>query len=220
VAIGDYVLNLNVLAQYGLLDGPLMSIEAKRVFSEPTLNAFMALGRPYWRLLSSHEGVLRDNQALQKKILIPMSQTTMYLPAKIGDYTDFYSSRDHAINMGTMFRGAENALMPNWLYLPVGYHGRSSSVVVSGTNLMRPCGQTQPDDKAPPVFGPSKHLDFELELVRKVYLRFFTMTIIFTKTTQGFFVGPGNSLGKPIPIEEAHEHIFGVVLMNDWSGKR
>ena len=116
----------------------------------------------------------------------------------LGDYTDFYSSREHATNVGTMFRGPENALMPNWLHLPVGYHGRASSVVVSGTPVLRPQGQTKPEDK-PPVFGPCRLLDFELEMA--------------------FFVGPGNPLGEPIPVAKAHEHIFGMVLMNDWSAR-
>jgi fumarylacetoacetase len=123
----------------------------------------------------------------------------MHLPALIGDYTDFYSSREHATNVGTMFRGAANALMPNWLHLPVGYHGRSSSVVISGTQIHRPQGQLCPDETKPPVFGPCNLLDFELETA--------------------FFVGPGNDLGKPININEANNHIFGMVLMNDWSAR-
>jgi fumarylacetoacetase len=123
----------------------------------------------------------------------------MLLPAQIGDYTDFYSSEEHATNVGTMFRGAENALKPNWKHLPVGYHGRASSVVVSGTSVRRPCGQTRPDDDEPPVFGPTKLLDFELEM--------------------GFFVGPGNRLGESIPIERASDHIFGMALVNDWSAR-
>jgi fumarylacetoacetase len=123
----------------------------------------------------------------------------MLLPATIGDYTDFYSSREHATNVGIMFRGVENALMPNWRWLPVGYHGRASSIVVSGTGFRRPSGQLCPDETLPPVFGPSRLLDFELEV--------------------GFFVGPGNPLGEPIPIERAEEHIFGLVLVNDWSAR-
>jgi fumarylacetoacetase len=133
------------------------------------------------------------------RALVLQSEAVMHLPAHIGDYTDFYSSIIHASNVGEMFRGKENALMPNWKHLPVGYHGRSSSVVISGTPLRRPVGQTRPDDSQPPIFGPCKLLDFELETA--------------------FFVGPGNKLGEPIPIEQAHEHIFGMVLMNDWSGK-
>ncbi|RLW03620.1 hypothetical protein DV515_00006401 [Chloebia gouldiae] len=116
-----------------------------------------------------------------------------------GDYTDFYSSRQHATNIGIMFRGKENALMPNWLHLPVGYHGRASSVVVSGTPIRRPVGQTKPDNDKPPVFGACKRLDIELEMA--------------------FFVGPGNKFGEPIPISRAQEHIFGMVLMNDWSAR-
>jgi fumarylacetoacetase len=123
----------------------------------------------------------------------------MLLPARIGDYTDFYSSREHATNVGTMFRGKENALMPNWLHLPVGYHGRASSIVVSGTDLHRPHGQSKADDAAAPSFGPSKMIDFELEM--------------------GYFVGPGNELGRRIPAGEALEHIFGLVLVNDWSAR-
>lgn len=117
----------------------------------------------------------------------------------LGDYTDFYSSIHHATNVGIMFRGKENALMPNWRHLPVGYHGRASSVVVSGTSLKRPCGQQRPNDQEPPVYGPSKLLDFELEMA--------------------FFVGKGNELGQPITIDNADEHIFGMVLMNDWSAR-
>uniref|UniRef100_A0A3B5MHA5 Fumarylacetoacetase n=1 Tax=Xiphophorus couchianus TaxID=32473 RepID=A0A3B5MHA5_9TELE len=116
-----------------------------------------------------------------------------------GDYTDFYSSKDHATNVGIMFRGKENALMPNWLRLPVGYHGRASSLVVSGTPIRRPCGQMRPDQTKPPIFGPSKQLDLELEMA--------------------FFVGGKSQLGEPIPINKAHEHIFGMVLMNDWSAR-
>jgi fumarylacetoacetase len=128
-----------------------------------------------------------------------MREVEMLLPCPILNYTDFYSSREHATNVGTMLRGAQNALQPNWLHLPVAYHGRASSIVVSGTDLHRPCGQTKADDAPAPTFGPSRNLDFELEM--------------------GFFVGPGNELGKPIPIAEAREHIFGMVLVNDWSAR-
>jgi fumarylacetoacetase len=128
-----------------------------------------------------------------------MADVEMLLPVEIGDYTDFYSSRDHATNVGAMLRGPDNALMPNWLHLPVAYHGRASSVVVSGTDLKRPCGQTRADTAPAPVFGPSRSVDFELEM--------------------GFFIGPGNALGEPIPIERAENHIFGVVLVNDWSAR-
>jgi fumarylacetoacetase len=128
-----------------------------------------------------------------------MADVEMLLPVEIGDYTDFYSSREHAHNVGTMLRGPDKALMPNWLHLPVAYHGRASSVVVSGTDLRRPCGQTKADDADAPIFGPSRNVDFELEM--------------------GFFIGPGNALGEPIPIARAEDHIFGMVLVNDWSAR-
>ena len=123
----------------------------------------------------------------------------MQLPARIGDYTDFYSSYHHAHNVGTMLRGPENALMPNWKWLPVAYHGRASSIVISGAEVKRPHGQTKPPDAATPVFGPSKSLDFELETA--------------------FFIGPGNPLGQSVSIDQAEDHIFGIVLMNDWSAR-
>ncbi|KAL9958442.1 hypothetical protein ACROYT_G035454 [Oculina patagonica] len=204
VAIGEYVLDLSEISD--LFTGPLMS-QRKSVLQEQTLNAFMGLGREAWketrntlqRILSSDEGVLRDNSDLQSRCLIPQNRVTMHLPANIGDYTDFYSSRNHATNVGTMFRGKDNALMPNWVHLPVGYHGRASSVVVSGTPVRRPVGQTRPDDTKPPVFGPCKLLDIELEMA--------------------FFCGPGNRLGEPITMDKAQEHIFGMVVMNDWSAR-
>uniref|UniRef100_A0A674PIT8 Fumarylacetoacetase n=1 Tax=Takifugu rubripes TaxID=31033 RepID=A0A674PIT8_TAKRU len=174
---------------------------------QPTLNAFMALGYEAWQearktlqmLLSANESTLRDDVSLRSSAFVNQSVATMHLPANIGDYTDFYSSKDHATNVGIMFRGKDNALMPNWLRLPVGYHGRASSVVVSGTEIHRPVGQMRPDQTKPPVFGPSQQLDFELEMA--------------------FFVGGQTSLGQRIPIEKAHEHIFGMVLMNDWSAR-
>jgi fumarylacetoacetase len=142
---------------------------------------------------------LRDDAALRGEALVPMAAVVMHLPAEIGDYTDFYSSREHATNVGTMFRGAENALMPNWLHLPVAYHGRASSVILSGVDVVRPSGQTTRGDETTPTFGPSRLMDFELEM--------------------GFFVGPGNALGEPIPVAKAAEHIFGMVLVNDWSAR-
>uniref|UniRef100_A0A3Q2YCM4 Fumarylacetoacetase n=1 Tax=Hippocampus comes TaxID=109280 RepID=A0A3Q2YCM4_HIPCM len=204
VAIGDQILDLSVILS--LFQGPVMA-KHQDVFQQPTLNAFMGLGYEAWKetrrtlqfLLSANESTLRDDCTLRSRAFVPQSAAKMHLPADIGDYTDFYSSRDHATNVGTMFRGKENALMPNWLRLPVGYHGRASSVVVSGTTIRRPMGQMRPDQTKPPVFGPSKQLDIELEMA--------------------FFVGGGNLLGEPIPIEKAHEHIFGMVLMNDWSAR-
>ena len=128
-----------------------------------------------------------------------MGEVEMLLPVEIGDFTDFYSSREHATNVGSMLRGPDNALMPNWLHLPVAYHGRASSVVVSGTDVRRPNGQTKSDASPSPTFGPSRSLDFELEL--------------------GAFIGTGNELGAPIPVARATEHLFGVVLVNDWSAR-
>ncbi|XP_077569602.1 fumarylacetoacetase [Stigmatopora nigra] len=204
VAIGEQILDLSVILS--LFDGPVMS-KNRDVLQQPTLNAFMALGYEAWKetrrtlqiLLSANESTLRDDCSLRSRAFVPQSVAIMHLPADIGDYTDFYSSRDHATNVGTMFRGKENALMPNWLRLPVGYHGRASSVVVSGTPIRRPLGQMRPDQTKPPVFGPSQQLDIELEMA--------------------FFVGGSNPLGEPISITKTHEHIFGMVLMNDWSAR-
>nr|XP_023999680.1 fumarylacetoacetase [Salvelinus alpinus] len=204
VAIGDQILDLSVIKS--LFRGPVLS-NHQDVFDQPTLNAFMGLGYEAWRearrslqqLLSAHETTLRDDVSLRSRAFFHQSSAMMHLPAEIGDYTDFYSSRDHATNVGIMFRGKENALMPNWLRLPVGYHGRASSIVVSGTPIRRPSGQMRPDQSKPPVFGQSKQLDIELEMA--------------------FFVGGGNRLGEHIPIERAHQHIFGMVLMNDWSAR-
>lgn len=197
-AIGDWVVDLGTLEKAGLL--------AIDVFGGDSLNAFMAAGRAVWTdvrsalqsLLSADNPVLRDNEEVRSVSFHHRAHVRMVMPARIGDYTDFYSSREHATNVGTMFRDPDNALLPNWLHLPVGYHGRASSVVLSGTDVRRPKGQTKPGD-GPPVFGPCRLLDFELEL--------------------GFFTGPGNKLGEPIPIEEAADHIFGFVLVNDWSAR-
>src|SRR5262249_35665653 len=152
VAIGDQVLDLSVLEDRGLLNIPALMGKA-RVFNQSSLNVFMALGRRSWQvvrkrltvLLRHDEPTLRDNAALRQAATVPMSEVELLLPVEIGDYTDFYSSREHATNCGTMLRGADNALSPNWLHLPVAYHGRSSSVVVSGTDLRRPQGQTKSD---------------------------------------------------------------------------
>jgi fumarylacetoacetase len=205
VAIGDWVLDLAALAGSGLFDTPLLA--GRSYFDRPALNAFMAAGRPTWQearaairhLLAADTATLRDDAALRGRALLPLATVELLLPCDIGDYTDFYSSREHATNVGIMFRGRENALMPNWLHLPVAYHGRASSVVISGTPVKRPSGQTKADDAAMPSFGPSRLVDFELEM--------------------GFFVGPGNALGRPVPVGEAADHIFGLVLVNDWSAR-
>ncbi|XP_076355313.1 fumarylacetoacetate hydrolase [Tachypleus tridentatus] len=204
VAIGDQILDLSVVKH--LFDGPLMR-DKQHVFEASVLNPLMALGKVAWQeirakiteLLSLSVPTLRDDLALRKHAFVSQNDATMHLPATVGDYTDFYSSIDHATNVGIMFRGKENALMPNWKYLPVGYHGRASSVVVSGTPIRRPNGQTRPNDLEPPIFGPSKLLDIELEMA--------------------FFTGPSTKLGVPIPINQAQDYIFGMVLMNDWSAR-
>jgi fumarylacetoacetase len=205
LAIGEYVLDLAALEERGFFNGPILS--GREVFSKRTLNAFMALGRPAWgearatiqALLQAGNPTLRDDEALRVRALLPMNEVRMHLPAEIGDYTDFYSSRDHASNVGAMFRGKANPLLPNWLHLPVAYHGRASSIVSSGTDIRRPYGQILPEGASDPVFAPSQEMDFELEM--------------------GFFLGPGNDLGAPIPVSEAAEHIFGMVLVNDWSAR-
>uniref|UniRef100_A0A1Y1MCT4 Fumarylacetoacetase n=1 Tax=Photinus pyralis TaxID=7054 RepID=A0A1Y1MCT4_PHOPY len=205
VAIGNLILDLKQISH--LFDGPHLK-NHQHVFQEETLNSFMALEPSAWKearakiqsLLSADNPTLQDNAQLRERALVLQSDATMHLPAKIGDYTDFYSSLHHATNVGVMFRGKDNSLMPNWKHLPVGYHGRASSVVVSGTPITRPHGQTVPVDGAPPVFGSCKLMDFELEMA--------------------FFVGgPPTKLGEPIKIETAQNHIFGFVLMNDWSAR-
>ncbi|MCB0727920.1 MAG: fumarylacetoacetase [Ignavibacteriae bacterium] len=204
-AIGDFILDLSVLQESSLFSDPL--INGKSVFSKEHLNDFMALGnticnqtrKDIQELLEENNPVLRDNENLRLDCLIPVSETEMCMPVDIGDYTDFYSSKQHATNVGIMFRGKENALMPNWLHIPVAYHGRASSVVLSGTEIVRPKGQTKADDAEMPAFGPTKLLDFELEM--------------------GFFVGTGNKLGEPINVNNAGENIFGMVLVNDWSAR-
>ncbi|XP_037689170.1 fumarylacetoacetase isoform X2 [Choloepus didactylus] len=169
VAIGEQILDLSVIKH--LFTGPVLS-KHQDVFDQPTLNNFMGLGQAAWKearaflqsLLSASQARLRDDLELRKRAFTSQDSATMHLPATIGDYTDFYSSRQHATNVGIMFRGKESALMPNWLHLPVGYHGRASSVVVSGTPIRRPMGQMRPDDSKPPVYGACKLLDMELEM--------------------------------------------------------
>ena len=192
--LGDIVIDLAMLDDHGMF--------GKRYgfFADASLNRFMAAGREVWREIRQRLMRLagEEHASLTREALIPVNEVQMHLPVEIGDYTDFYASREHATNVGIMFRGKENALMPNWLHLPVGYHGRASSVVLSGTDVIRPRGQVKPKD-APLEFTASRQLDFELEM--------------------GFFVGKGNNLGEPISIASAQEHIFGMVLLNDWSAR-
>ena len=203
IAIGDHVADLSVLEQ----TMQLPSMDDGNVFSDSSLNRFASLGRDVWRevrcclseLLDVDSPTLRDDEQLRQRVLHKRSDVEMMLPITIGDYTDFYASKEHATNVGTMFRGADNALQPNWLHLPVGYHGRASSVVVSGTPVHRPNGQRKGPDDEVPSFGPSRAIDFELEM--------------------GFVVGSGNRLGDSISVEDAEEHIFGMCLVNDWSAR-
>ncbi|KAI7871190.1 fumarylacetoacetase [Spinellus fusiger] len=207
VAIGDQILDLYEIASAGLLSSVQGLGDAKAVFGQSSLNTFMSLGRPVWRAtrsalqsLLAENSTLEENQELRKHALVPQATAQLHLPATIGDYTDFYSSREHATNVGIMFRGKDNALQPNWLHLPVGYHGRSSSVVVSGTDIHRPSGQRLlSKDNPNPVYGASLKLDIELEV--------------------GWFVGTGNKPGSAIDIKDAKEHIFGMVIVNDWSAR-
>ncbi|VDK55170.1 unnamed protein product [Anisakis simplex] len=205
VAIGDYILDLSEVKH--LFNGAHFDC-TPHVFEQQSLNAFMSLPREAWRearsniqrLLGKQDKTLSGNNELKARAIVPRSEAVMHLPVQIGDYTDFYSSIHHATNVGIMFRGKENALMPNWKWLPVGYHGRSSSIQPSGTSLRRPWGQTKADDAAQPTFGPSKLVDFELEMA--------------------FFVGgPPTEVGETIPVNKADERIFGMVLMNDWSAR-
>ncbi|XP_058080460.1 fumarylacetoacetase isoform X2 [Magnolia sinica] len=205
VAIGDFVLDLSVIAAAGLFDGPLL--KNSDCFLQPSLNKFLGMGRPAWtearmtmqKLLSAGEPTLRDNANLREKSLLPMDKVQMLLPITIGDYTDFFCSMHHAKNCGTIFRGPENPISPNWFHLPIAYHGRASSIVISGTDIIRPRGQGHPSGKSPPYFGPSLKLDFELEMAS--------------------IIGPGNDLGKSVDVNKAADHIFGLVLMNDWSAR-
>ncbi len=204
VAIGDMVLDLSVLEAENLIptteDGP--------VFDLPFLNEFMELGQEAWAELRARlsdllaeggDGALSGNPDLIERALVPMEDVTMHMPFVVAEYTDFYAGKQHAINVGTMFRGAENALPPNWLHIPIGYNGRASSVVVSGTDLHRPLGQLKPPHEEVPHFGPSRRMDIELEL--------------------GAVVGTGSILGEPITTSGADEMIFGYVLLNDWSSR-
>ena len=202
VAIGNDVLDLATLEAAGLLQ-----TGSEPVFNQATLNAFIALGRPVWQqvrarlqqLLSADCAELRDNADLRAKAFYPQAAVAMLLPIEVPGYTDFYSSKEHAYNVGCMFRDPKNALMQNWSELPVGYNGRASSVVVSGTDLVRPSGQIKLQNEERPVFSACRKLDFELET--------------------GFIVGKATALGEPIAIAEAENHIFGMVLLNDWSAR-
>jgi len=185
VAIGDQILDL---AAFGLKTGP-------------TLNGLAAMGRPAWRKIRKDLSRALSSTTQQKKLskyLMPMKRAQLFLPVAIGDYSDFFTGIHHATNMGRMLR-PDNPLLPNYKWVPIGYHGRGSSIVVSGTPVVRPNGQTKAPDQPSPSFGPSRRLDYEVEL--------------------GLVVGPGNRLGQPISLKNALKHLFGVVLLNDWSAR-
>ncbi len=201
VALGEYVIDMQALAATGLMNDLAIDLA---VFSQNYLNPLMALGKKATQKIRTflQTAFAEGNDSLlpyKDSVLLLQSEVEMCLPVYIRDYTDFYSSEEHATNVGIMFRGKENALMPNWKHLPVGYHGRASSIVVSGVNLHRPKGQTRPDDNLPPVFGFSKQVDFELEM--------------------GFLIGKETNLGETVSTEHAEDYIFGMVLFNDWSAR-
>lgn len=198
--IGNTVINLHQLAKMGFFD-----VNAE-VFKSYKLNKFIKLGKAFTRqvrdeissIFSTENAANKDNQKITEA-LYGVEDVEMLMPVRVGDYTDFYSSEQHAYNVGCMFRDPNNALLPNWKYIPVGYHGRSSSIVVSGTPVHRPKGQQKPSDNEPPIFGPCKLLDFELEMAFVTY--------------------PGKPLGDSISTKEADNYIFGMCIFNDWSAR-
>ena len=202
--IGNCAIDMGALQQLGYFDGIELTDD---MFMQDTLNDFISDGKKTWRLVRNrladifdeNNPKLRDNKAHRDIVIFKVEDIEMLLPVQIGDYTDFYSSKEHATNVGKMFRDPENALLPNWLHIPVGYHGRSSTIVPSGIPVHRPYGQTLPNGETAPVFGPSRLVDFELETA--------------------FITADANLMGEPIPVEEAEEHIFGMVLFNDWSAR-
>ena len=198
VAIGNDIVDLYLLAQKGLLG--LNAI----VFDQEDINEFMAQGHSVWtkcrrdlsKLLSSQDSIIQQQVGLA---LVPQTDATLLLPIKVEGYTDFYASKEHATNVGTMFRDPKNALMPNWLHIPIGYNGRASTVVVSGTDVRRPLGQLKSSTASEPHFGPTQKLDIELEM--------------------GAIVGTPNEMGAPLTVAQAQANIFGFVLLNDWSAR-
>ena len=203
--VGDTIVDISALADFGYFDD--LDIDDLTVFYQPFLNDFIALGKLLTGkvrnrlidLFSETNIDLRENQEACDLALVNVAEVKMHMPLKVGNYTDFYASEQHAYNVGVMFRDPKNALLPNWKHIPVGYHGRPSSIVVSGTSIHRPNGQTKDDNKDYPTFGPTTQLDFELEM--------------------GFVIGRGTSLGDSIPVNDAEHYIFGMVLFNDLSAR-
>ncbi len=204
VAIGDQILDL--AASTGVAGFTGLAAAAARAAGAPSLNPLLALGPDHWSalrlqlsgFLASDSPAYRDNRRLAERILVPMADAELLLPAQIGDYTDFYASVYHATNVGSMFR-PDNPLLPNYKWVPIGYHGRASSIVPSGTPVRRPRGQLKDPNAEAPVFAPSRALDYEMEV--------------------GCFVGPGNALGDSVPVGAAEKHLFGLCLVNDWSAR-
>ncbi|HTX57385.1 MAG TPA: fumarylacetoacetase [Candidatus Acidoferrales bacterium] len=204
IAIGERILDLHLLAEAGLVDG----VCDRELLLAPSLNALLAAGPQTWKKLRLHvAGLLRDddrgNPALRERnsdaFFVDQRDATMAVPMEIGDYVDFYSSLEHATNLGKILRPNSPALLPNWRYIPIGYHGRASTVVIDGTPIVRPNGQRKPPGNDAPLFGPTQRLDIELEV--------------------GFVTGPGNRLGEAIPTTAWRDHVFGLVLVNDWSAR-
>lgn len=204
IAIGDRILDIAASRPIAGLTGPAHT--AAEACSAPSLNQLMALGRDHWSalrtqlsaFLAADSPAYRADRRAGERVLVPMEEAELIVPAQIGDYSDFYASLQHATNVGSMFR-PDNPLLPNYKWVPIGYHGRASSIVVSGTPVRRPHGQLKFPETDQPVFAASRALDYELEM--------------------GCYVGPGNSLGEPVPIEQADEHLFGLSLVNDWSAR-
>jgi fumarylacetoacetase len=202
--IGDYAIDLGALHQLGYFEGIPLTDD---IFLQDTLNDFISDGKKTWRLVrnriadifDAENSKLKNNKDQRNIVLFTLDEIEMQLPVQVGDYTDFYSSKEHATNVGTMFRDPEHALLPNWLHLPVGYHGRSSSIIPTDIPVHRPYGQILPKGASQPILAPSKLVDFELEMA--------------------FITTDANVLGEPIPIEEAEDYIFGMVLFNDWSAR-
>ncbi|MGB5943453.1 MAG: fumarylacetoacetase [Leeuwenhoekiella sp.] len=202
--IGDFAIDLGALHQLGYFEGIPLTDD---IFLQDTLNDFIADGRKTWRavrerissIFEANNNVLRDNEEHRDRVIFALNEVEMQLPVQVGDYTDFYSSKEHATNVGKIFRGAENALPPNWMHMPIAYHGRSSSIIPSGIPIHRPQGQKLPNGASEPILGPSRSVDFELEMA--------------------FITTAANEFGQPIPVDEAEDYIFGMVLFNDWSAR-
>jgi fumarylacetoacetase len=205
IAIGDEILDLAAARKAALLSAEVAEL-VTLCTDERSLNPLMAAGRDMLsrlrqemsRLLRADTAEGRRAAAERKRLLVRASEAELLLPARVGDYTDFYASIHHATNVGSMFR-PDNALLPNYKYVPIGYHGRASSIVASGSGIRRPSGQTRDDQAAAPEFGPTRRLDYELEV--------------------GAFIAAGNSLGAPIPVSEAERYVAGLCLVNDWSAR-